>query len=284
MAEIIDGRVLSQKFKNKLKDEVALLESAGKRLPKLVVVLIGENPASVSYVKGKAKACEEVGFLFELMKFEESIQTKELIDIIETCNLDSTVDGILVQMPIPDHLDKTRIVEAISPKKDVDGFHITNVGNLYSGEDTFVPCTPLGIIEILKSIPVPILGKDVVVLGRSLLVGTPVAQLLTQENATVTICHSKTEHIEAHCRRADILVVAIGKRHFVKGDWIKEGAVVIDVGVNRHEDGKLYGDVEFESAKEKAAYITPVPRGVGPMTIAMLLQNTWKAYCKKEEL
>ena len=282
MAEIIYGSELAKKFKEELKRKTEVLVASNKRLPKLVVILVGDNPASLSYIKGKSKACEEVGFLFELKHFPETIQTEELIETIREYNNNDAVDGILIQMPIPRHLDEKRIVDNILPGKDVDGLHTTNVGKLYNGEDGFVPCTPLGIMEILHSIPETIAGKEAVVLGRSRLVGTPVAQLLLRENATVTICHSKTKDVEQHCKQADILVVAIGKRHFVKGDWIKEGAIVIDVGVNRHEDGKLYGDVEFESAKEVASYITPVPRGVGPMTITMLLQNTWKAYCDKE--
>ena len=282
MGEIIYGSELSQEIKETLKNEIKSLLQASKRIPKLVVILIGDNSASLSYIKGKSKACEEVGFLFELQRFNEDVQTETVIQAIQAYNQDASVDGILVQMPIPNHLDKEEIIDCIDPSKDVDGFHTINVGKLYNGKAGFVPCTPLGIIEILKSIPIPIAGKNAVVLGRSHLVGTPVAQLLLKENASVTICHSKTQDIEGHCKRADILVVAIGSRHFVKGDWIKEGAVVIDVGVNRHEDGKLYGDVEFESAKEKASYITPVPKGVGPMTIAMLLMNTWKAYCNKE--
>jgi len=282
MGEIIYGSELSQEIKETLKNEIKSLLQASKRIPKLVVILIGDNSASLSYIKGKSKACEEVGFSFELQRFNEDVQTETVIQAIQAYNQDASVDGILVQMPIPNHLDKEEIIDCIDPSKDVDGFHTINVGKLYNGKVGFVPCTPLGIIEILKSIPIPIAGKNAVVLGRSHLVGTPVAQLLLKENASVTICHSKTQDIEGHCKRADILVVAIGSRHFVKGDWIKEGAVVIDVGVNRHEDGKLYGDVEFESAKEKASYITPVPKGVGPMTIAMLLMNTWKAYCNKE--
>ena len=282
MAEIIYGSELAKEFKTELKRKTEALILGNKRIPQLVVILVGENPASISYIKGKSKACEDVGFLFELKQFPETIQTDELIETIENYNRDDKTDAILVQMPIPAHLDEKRVVDSILPEKDVDGFHTTNVGKLYNGEDGFVPCTPLGIMEILRSIPEAIEGKEAVVLGRSRLVGTPVAQLLLRENATVTICHSKTKDVSQYCKQADILVVAIGRRHFVKGDWIKEGAVVIDVGVNRHEDGKLYGDVEFENAKEKAAYITPVPRGVGPMTIAMLLQNTWKAYCDKE--
>lgn len=282
MAEIVYGSELSKRIKMRLKEKVDQLGTTTQRMPKLVVILAGDNPASLSYIKGKSKACEEVGFLFELRHFPEEVKMSEIVSAIQSYNADEAVDGILVQMPLPKHLDKAEIVDCIDPNKDVDGFHTINVGKLYNGEDGFVPCTPLGIIEILKSLPITMEGKETVVLGRSHLVGTPVAQLLLQENTTVTICHSRTVNIEEHCKRADILVVAIGKRHFVKGDWIKEGAIVIDVGVNRHTDGKLYGDVDFDEAIHKASYVTPVPKGVGPMTIAMLLENTWKAYCLKE--
>lgn len=284
MAEVIYGSELSKKIKAEVKIEVDTLLDLGKRIPKLVVILVGENPASLSYIKGKSKACEEVGFLFELLQFPETVSTEEVLKTITACNKDHTVDGILVQMPIAKQLDKQLIVDSISPEKDVDGFHTINVGKLCNGEEGFVPCTPLGVMEMLNTLPIEISGLEAVVLGRSHLVGMPLARLLTQANATVTLCHSRTKNLAEHCRRADILVVAIGKMHLVQGDWIKEGAVVIDVGINRHTDGKLYGDVDFAAAAEKAAYITPVPKGVGPMTIAMLLKNTWKAYIVKEEL
>ncbi len=281
MAEIIYGSELSKKIKSQIKENVEQIVSSGKRTPTLAVVLVGDNPASLSYVKGKDKACHEVGFGSRMITLKEETTEDELRAVIEQLNQDETVDGILVQMPLPKHLDENKVILMIHPDKDVDGLHPVNVGNLYLGMDSFVPCTPLGIMEMIKEAKVSLAGKKAVVIGRSKLVGTPVARLLTNENCTVTICHSRTKEIEKVCSQADILVAAIGQPKKVTKEWVKEGACVIDVGINR-VDGKLVGDVDFEDVKDKAGVLTPVPKGVGPMTIAMLLRNTLKAYERKE--
>ncbi len=281
MAEIIYGSELSKKIKAGMKEKVEQIVSQGKRTPTLAVVLVGDNPASLSYVKGKDKACHEVGFGSKMITLKEETTEAELKEVIDSLNQDETVDGILVQMPLPRHLDENKIILMIDPAKDVDGLHPVNVGNLYLGLDGFVPCTPLGIIEMIKEANVSFEGKNAVVIGRSKLVGTPVARLLMNENCTVTMCHSRTKDIEKICSEADILIAAIGKPKKVTKEWVKDGACVIDVGINR-VDGKLVGDVDFEDVKDKAAVITPVPKGVGPMTITMLLSNTLKAYERKE--
>ncbi len=281
MAEIIYGSELSKKIKVQIKENVDKIILEGKRVPTLAVVLVGNNPASLSYVKGKDKACHEVGFGSKMITLKEETTEEELREVIESLNQDETVDGILVQMPLPKHLDENKVILMIDPAKDVDGLHPVNVGNLYLGLEGFVPCTPLGIMEMIKEANVSFAGKKAVVIGRSKLVGTPVARLLTNENCTVTMCHSKTKDLEKVCSEADILIAAIGKPKKVTKEWVKEGACVIDVGINR-VDGKLVGDVDFEDVKEKAAVITPVPKGVGPMTITMLLSNTLKAYKRKE--
>lgn len=281
MADIIYGSELSKKIKAQIKESVEKIVSDGKRTPTLAVVLVGNNPASLSYVKGKDKACHEVGFGSKMITLKEETTEQELREVIEALNQDETVDGILVQMPLPKHLDENKVILMIDPAKDVDGLHPVNVGNLYLGIDGFVPCTPLGIMEMIKEANLSFEGKKAVVIGRSKLVGTPVARLLMNQNCTVTLCHSRTKDIEKVCREADILIAAIGKPKRVTKEWVKEGACVIDVGINR-VDGKLVGDVDFEDVKDKAAVITPVPKGVGPMTITMLLSNTLKAYHRNE--
>ncbi|WP_186578084.1 bifunctional methylenetetrahydrofolate dehydrogenase/methenyltetrahydrofolate cyclohydrolase FolD [Aquibacillus kalidii] len=275
-AEVIYGSELAESLRNQMKEEVGELKNKGI-VPGLTVVLIGEDPASQSYVRGKQKACDYVGVESNLIELPSSTTEKELLNLISKLNSDQTVHGILVQLPLPNHINEQAIIEAISPEKDVDGFHPINIGRMIAGKDTFFPCTPFGIITMLKSKNIPIEGKKAVVIGRSNIVGKPVGQLLLNENATVTYCHSRTENMQEYTKDADILIVAVGRANFLSGEDIKEGAVVIDVGVNRMEDGKLTGDVEFDSAKEKAAYITPVPKGVGPMTITMLLHNTIKS-------
>ncbi|RWZ60117.1 bifunctional methylenetetrahydrofolate dehydrogenase/methenyltetrahydrofolate cyclohydrolase FolD [Halobacillus fulvus] len=274
-ANVIYGKDLAEELRQEMKQEVSTLHEKGVH-PKLVVVIIGEDPASMSYVKGKKKASEKIGLDSDLIELPEKTSEKELLTLIERLNNDSSVHGILVQLPLPDHIDDQKVIETIDPKKDVDGFHPINVGRMMTGQETFYPCTPYGILVMLKRAKIDIEGKHVVIVGRSNLVGKPVGQLLLNENATVTHCHSRTKDLRAHTKQADILIVAAGKADLITGEDIREGAVVIDVGVNR-VDGKLTGDVEFESAKEIASHITPVPKGVGPMTITMLLHNTMEA-------
>ena len=281
MSKILSGTEIAHNYKERMKKEIEQLVVQGKREPHLVVILVGQHPASVSYVKGKEKACLEVGVKNTLVKLDHNISEEQLIAEIEKFNQDEGVDGILVQLPLPEHIRKEEIIKRISVAKDVDGFHPVNVGKMYLGEETFIPCTPKGIMALLKKADCEIQGKNAVVLGRSQLVGAPVAQLLLQANATVTICHSKTKNIKQHCLNADIIIAAVGRPHFVRGDWIKKGAVVIDVGVNRSSGGKLYGDVDFDSVSQHTSIITPVPGGVGPMTITMLLENTLLAYKRR---
>lgn len=275
-AEVINGKELAKDLREEMKQEVTALKDEGIT-PHLTVVLVGDNPASKSYVSGKKKACEETGISSEIITMPATASEEELLEVIDKLNADDAVHGILVQLPLPEQIDEDRVIEAITPAKDVDGFHPINIGRMMTGKDTFLPCTPYGIVRMLKSRNIQIEGKHVVVLGRSNIVGKPVGQLLLNENATVTYCHSRTPDLAAFTKDADILVVAIGKAHVIGAEHIKEGAVVIDVGVNRIEDGSLTGDVDFEAAKEKASYITPVPQGVGPMTITMLLENTIKS-------
>lgn len=282
-AEVIYGSELAVELRDKMKEEVSELKEKGI-VPGLTVILIGDDPASKSYVRGKQKASDYVGVESNLIEMPTSTSEQELLDLISKLNKDNSVDGILVQLPLPDHINEQVIIEAIDPSKDVDGFHPINIGRMMTGKDTFYPCTPYGIITMLKSKNIAIAGKKAVVVGRSNIVGKPVGQLLLNENATVTYCHSRTADMKQYTKDADILIVAVGKAHFLTGNDIKEGAVVIDVGVNRMEDGKLTGDVEFESAKEKASYITPVPKGVGPMTITMLLHNTIKSAKNSSQL
>ena len=274
-ATLMDGKQTAQDIRAELKTMVA--NTAGKgTLPCLAVVMAGEDPASAVYVRNKQKACEEAGILSVTHTLPEETTEEELLRLVADLNRDETVTGILVQLPLPAQIDEKKILVAIDPDKDVDGFHPVNVGKLCSDEDGFVSCTPAGIIELLKRYEIPMEGRECVIVGRSNIVGKPLIQLMLKENATVTVCHSKTKNLQQVCRRADILVAAIGRAKFITKDFVKEGAVVIDVGINRGEDGKLSGDVDFDAVKEVASYITPVPGGVGPMTIAMLLKNVCK--------
>lgn len=279
MAEVVYGSEIAADIKANLKQQITELNKRNERLPRLVVILIGNHAASLSYVKGKERACHEIGMENELIQLSEDIAESELLALIDKLNQDAAVDGILVQLPLPKHINESRVLYAISPEKDVDGFHPYNIGRMMMGKPTFLPCTPKGIMEVLKRISMRELsGKHAVVIGRSNIVGKPIAQLLLAANATVTVTHSKTANIKEITKMADILIVAVGKPRMVDASWIKEGAVVIDVGVNRDENNKLCGDVDFASAESKAAYITPVPKGIGPMTIAMLMSNTLDAY------
>ncbi|MFW6409893.1 MAG: bifunctional methylenetetrahydrofolate dehydrogenase/methenyltetrahydrofolate cyclohydrolase FolD [Halanaerobiales bacterium] len=274
---IIDGKAIAEEIRGDLKEEVNELKNEG-RVPGLSVVLVGNNPASQTYVSMKEKAAKKLGIKSELHEMDEDISQKELLDMVDKLNNDSEVDGILVQLPLPDHINPDRVIEAIDPGKDVDGFHPINTGRLFNGQDDdlrFEPCTPLGIIELIER-STEIDGKNAVIVGRSNIVGKPVAHLLLDKNATVTVCHSHTADLKKETLRADILVAAVGYPELITGDMVKEGATVIDVGINRVE-GKLIGDVEFDSASKRADHITPVPGGVGPMTIAMLMKNTVKA-------
>lgn len=274
-AKIIDGKGIAQEIRAELARKVAELTAQGKT-PGLHVILVGDNPASKVYVRNKQRACEEVGISSTVHRLAEETTQVELLGLIEDLNNDEKVHGILVQLPLPGHLDEEAVINAISPEKDVDGFHPLNVGKMYIGTGGVVPCTPAGVLELVKRTGLPIAGKHVVVIGRSNIVGKPAAFLFLKENATVTICHSRTADVAAEARRADILIAAVGRPQLVKKDWVKPGAVVIDVGINR-VDGKLVGDVDFEEVKEVAGAITPVPGGVGPMTIAMLLKATVEA-------
>ena len=257
-------------------EEVQRLKSSGVT-PGLAVILVGNNHASRTYVKNKQKACQELGMHSVLIELPESISESELLYKIEELNGDQSIHGILVQLPIPKHIDEKRVIESISPLKDVDGFHPINIGRMMTGQDAFLPCTPFGIMVLLEEMGISIAGKHVVVVGRSNIVGKPAGQLFLNEHATVTYCHSRTKDLKKHTAQADILVSAVGIANFINADHIKEGAVVIDVGMNRNDAGKLCGDVAFEEVSEKAGYITPVPKGVGPMTITMLMYNTLKS-------
>lgn len=276
---ILDGKALAAEMKKKIRARVDAAVEAGVRRPGLAVLIVGDDPGSRSYVAGKAKDCEEVGFAGSTVFLDENISEEALVAEVEKLNADPTIDGILIQLPLPKHIDSDRIVRAVAPEKDVDGFHPGNVAGLWLRQPCRVPCTPKGVIHILEDNGIEIAGKRAVVVGRSNIVGLPVAKLLLDRNATVTIAHSRTPDLGAVCREADILVVAVGRPLLVKADMVKPGAVVIDVGVNRHpETGKLCGDVDFEGAREVASAITPVPGGVGPLTRACLLENTLEAY------
>ncbi len=277
MAQIIDGKVLSAALKESVAERVAQLRTEGNRAPHLSVVLVGEDPGSVSYVTGKAKASEAVGIRNTTIRREQTITEAGLLELIAELNADAQVDGILVQLPLPRHIDSDRIIAAIDYRKDVDGFHPLNVAALWQKQPATLPCTPKGIIKMLHSAGVEIAGKSAVVVGRSNIVGKPLAHLLLDSDATVTTAHSKTKNLKEICSTADILCAAIGRPEFIKGDYVKEGAVVLDIGINRMEDGKLKGDVAFDECSH-ASLITPVPKGVGPMTIAMLLKNTLDLY------
>lgn len=276
MSQIIDGKELAKNIRLKLKDEVTELKNADIK-PKLAVIMVGDDKASKVYVRNKSKACEEVGIKYEEYILPASTKMEELLELIEKLNNDVTIHGILVQSPLPEGLDANVAFRTISPKKDVDGFNPINVGKLSLNQDCFVSCTPFGIIKILEAYNIPIEGAHAVIIGRSNIVGKPLAKCLLNKNATVTVCHSKTKNLKEITKQADILIAAIGKPKFVTEDMVKEGAAVIDVGINRMDDGKLLGDTDFENIKEKVSYITPVPGGVGPMTIAMLMHNVVKA-------
>lgn len=276
MTILIDGKELARITRQNLKIDCYDLKAQGI-IPKLAVIMVGDNPASKVYVKNKSKACEEVGIEYEEFLLEENTTQEELINLIKELNKREDITGILLQSPIPAHLDINEAFRTISPEKDVDGFHPVNVGKLTLGQDTFVSCTPYGVIKMFEKYNIELEGKNVVIIGRSNIVGKPLIQCCLNKNATVTVCHSRTKDIAEYTKKADVVIVAIGKAKFLKADMVKDGAVVIDVGINRGEDGKLCGDVDFENVCEKASYITPVPGGVGPMTIAMLMNNVIKA-------
>ena len=277
--QIIDGKKVSSEVKQSIKERTDALKEAYHITPGLAVVIVGDDPASRVYVNNKKKACEAVGFKSEEYALPASTTQEELLALVDTLNSKEDINGILVQLPLPKHLDDKAVIAAINPQKDVDAFHAVNVGKIMLGEYDFLPCTPAGVMEMLHAYDIPVEGKECVVIGRSNIVGKPMGMLLLHENGTVTICHSRTKNLAEVCRRADILVAAVGIPKFVKADMVKEGAVVIDVGMDRDENGKLCGDVDFENVKDKCSFITPVPGGVGPMTIATLMKNTLKA-CK----
>ena len=276
MAVIIDGKELAKKIRANLKIECEELKKKNIN-SKLAVIMVGDDPASKVYVRNKSRACEDVGIEYEEYLLDANITQKELIELIEKLNNDKTINGILLQSPIPSNLDVNEAFRTISPQKDVDGFNPVNVGKLVLNQDTFVSCTPYGIMKMFEEYDIDLTGKNVVILGRSNIVGKPLIHCCLNKNATVTSCHSKTQNIAQKAKEADVLISAIGKANFVTADMVKDGAVVIDVGINRLDNGKITGDVDFESVKEKASYITPVPGGVGPMTIAMLMNNVIKA-------
>ncbi len=276
MATIIDGKALAKKIREDLKVECEELKKQGIN-PKLAVIMVGNNPASKVYVRNKSKACNQIGIAYEEYLLEETITQQELNELIKKLNNTKEVNGILLQSPLPKHLDINQAFKAISYRKDVDGFTPSSIGKLVMGGDTFISCTPYGVIKMLEEYKIDLTGKDVVIIGRSNIVGKPLSQCCLAKNATVTICHSRTKDLKKHTQRADILIAAIGKANFVTKDMVKEGAVVIDVGINRNEAGKIVGDVDFENVEKIASYITPVPGGVGPMTIAMLMNNVIKA-------
>ncbi len=275
--QIIDGKKVSALVKEEVKKQTLELKEQYGITPGLAVVIVGDDPASRVYVNNKKKACELVGFKSEEFSLPAETTQEELLNLVKTLNEKKDINGILVQLPLPEHLDDKAVIEAINPLKDVDAFHAVNVGKIMLGEYDFMPCTPAGVMEMLHSYNIPVNGKNCVVIGRSNIVGKPMAMLLLHENGTVTICHSCTQNLAEICSKADILVAAVGKPKFVTADMVKEGAVVIDVGMDRDENGKLCGDVDFENVKDKCSYITPVPGGVGPMTVATLMKNTLKA-------
>ena len=276
MAIIIDGKNLAKKIRQELKEECDELKNNGIN-PKLAVIMVGDDPASKVYIRNKSKACEDVGIEYEEFILKDETTQEKLIELIKKLNNDKTTNGILLQSPIPKHLNINEAFKAITYMKDVDGFTPSSVGKLCIGEDTFISCTPYGVMKMFEEYNIDLTGKDVVILGRSNIVGKPLIQCCLQKNATVTVCHSKTKNLAEHTKRADVVISAIGQSKFVKADMVKDGAVIIDVGINRGEDGKLTGDVDFENVEKKASYITPVPGGVGPMTIAMLMNNVIKA-------
>ena len=276
MAIIIDGKALAKKIRQELKVECDELKEKGIN-PKLAVIMVGDNPASKVYVRNKSRACDEIGIEYEEFLLHDNIKQEELIDLIKKLNEDKSINGILLQSPIPEHLNINQAFKTITYRKDVDGFTPSSVGKLCIGEDTFISCTPYGVIKMFEEYNIDLTGKNVVILGRSNIVGKPLIQCCLAKNATVTVCHSKTKNLEEHTKNADVVIVAIGKPKFLKENMIKKDAVIIDVGINRDENGKVVGDVDFENVSKKASYITPVPGGVGPMTIAMLMNNVIKA-------
>ncbi len=276
MAEIINGKEVAKKIRKELKEEVIKLKEKGIN-PKLAVIMVGDDPGSQVYVRNKSKACEKAGIEFEEYLFDANTSEETLLETIHKLNEDSSVHGILLQSPVPKHININKAFRTISPEKDVDGFNPINVGNLSIGEDAFISCTPYGIIKLLEEYNIETEGKSAVILGRSNIVGKPMIQCMLNKNATVTVCHSRTKNIDEVIKRADIVIAAIGKPKFIKENMIKDGAVIIDVGINRLEDGTICGDVDFDTVSQKASYITPVPGGVGPMTIAMLLNNVVKS-------
>ena len=283
MANIIDGKALAEKLQAKLAEKTAKLKEETGQEPGLVVILVGDNPASQVYVRNKERSALAAGFRSEVVRLPESTSQEELLTLIAKYNQDPAWHGILVQLPLPAHIDDEAVLLAIDPDKDVDGFHPTNMGRLWSGHPLMIPSTPAGIMEMFREYKVDLEGKNAVVIGRSNIVGKPMAQLLLSKNATVTLTHSRTHHLVKIAKKADILVVAIGRGHFVTKDFVKEGAVVIDVGMNRDENGKLIGDVKFDEVAEVASLITPVPKGVGPMTITMLMEQTYQAFVRSLE-
>lgn len=291
--ELIDGKKTSVLVKEELKEAISKLKAEGKKVPGLVTILVGNNPASEIYVASKVKSCGEIGMVSKFEKHSDDISEEELLSLVDSYNKNPDFHGILVQLPLPKHIDEDKVIEAISPKKDVDGFHPISVGNLVIGKETFLSCTPAGIQELLKRYNIETKGKHVVVLGRSNIVGKPIANILLQKkdyaNSIVTVCHSAAKDVSYYTKQADILIAAIGRANFVTADMVKDGVVVIDVGINRVEDAtrkrgyRVVGDVDFENVSPKCSFITPVPGGVGPMTIAMLLKNTYEAYLKYGE-
>ena len=275
---IISGKEISVKIKDQLKEEVSKIKETYPRLPKLVVILVGDNQASQTYVRNKERGCQYIGIESEILRHDASFSEIELLQEINDLNNDDTVDGILVQLPLPQHINEEKVLDAIVPSKDVDGFHPENVAKLFLGQHSLVPCTPKGMMVLLEEINYDLAGKEVVIVGRSNIVGKPVALLCLQKNATVTIAHSQTKDLKAVCSRADVLIAAMGKPKFFNHEYVKDGAVVLDVGINRDENNKLCGDVDFDDVKDKVSAITPVPGGIGPMTITMLMKNTIEAF------
>lgn len=273
-AKIIDGKAIAQRIREDIKNKI----KEYKQKPGLAVILAGEDEASKIYVKNKEKDCQEIGFYSEIHKLNKNISEKELINLINKLNISDKIHGIIVQLPLPEHIKEETVINTILPEKDVDGFTYINAGKLFTGNNGLLPCTPAGCVELIKSTGIEIKGNDAVIIGRSNIVGKPMAILLMQEHATITICHSKTKNLKEITRRADILIAAIGRSKMITADMVKEGSVIIDVGMNKDENGKLCGDVDFENVKEKASFITPVPGGVGPMTRAMLMKNTLQAF------
>ncbi len=275
--QILDGKKLAKKIEEKITQDVTTLKETTGRVPGLAVILVGNDPASHAYVGMKKKACDRVGFYSVTHEMPETISQEAIEETITMMNQNPNIDGILIQLPLPDHIDTTKLLELVAPDKDVDGFHPFNVGRLTTGLDGFVPCTPLGVMELLKEYNINVKGKNCCVVGASNIVGKPMASLLLNENATVEICHIFTDDLKKHTLNADMIFVGAGVINLIKEDMVKDGAVIVDIGINRAENGKLVGDVDFENVSQKCSYITPVPGGVGPMTIAMLLSNTFKA-------